>query len=657
MEVIDKDRPSQWNSILKKFRKPKIKTKKSKSESENFQFTEQEIVDEKDTNSFEETDTIVGKNTNYLEEQEIVDEKDTNSFEETDPIVEKNTNYLEEQDKKLEEFISTKESIEDKKLPPKIERYISIIKNLHQKEIGDFSRLESISHYLTDDQSLLYEDEVYLKDQFLEYKKATGINEEFEYEENLVPNKDPSEPQTILIDEAETEPTTNFKSLGVTIAKIIKDSTPHFTIGIYGEWGTGKTTLMKAIEKNLVTDGVSKTNQKILPIWFNAWQYDREENLATISLMKNVAYEMSGHSKFDPISKTILKGLTIVGKEITQNLIQEIIAKKEFENEDILEEKIGQINELYRESIYFDGLKNIKKQMEEIRKLHGKDCRVVVFIDDLDRCSPDKALEVLESIKLFLGMEGFIFVVGLSHKTVTELVTKAYAATGIRGEDYIKKIIQIPIKIPNWSQENIVDLIENKIKKNLHEKYTNFLSENSDMVAGVVDYNPRQLKRFINNVIIAFETFTSQKNSPQIKFNEIFLIKILKSEWPDFYTELVSNQDFLEIVKWILTRPKEFKKYFKYLNTFTEVDPIEKKQERFLMLNKLAERTEGRIDSRHCEILSDFDYETWIFFNHIKDVLFGIKDWNVINNIINVVEEFPYELPVGASQEKREPSK
>ena len=84
---------------------------------------------------------------------------------------------------------------------------------------------------------------------------------------------------------------------------------------------------------------------------------------------------------------------------------------------------------------------------------------------------------------------------------------------------------------------------------------------------------------------------------------------------------------------------------------------MEKKQERFLMLNKLAERTDGIIDSRHCEILSDFDYETWIFFNHVKDVLFGIKDWNVINNIINVVEEFPYELPVGASQEKHDPSK
>lgn len=628
MEVIDKDKPPQWKSIVKKIRKPKIKIKKSKSEPEIPQITKQ-IADEKDTNSFKETDTIVEKNINHLEE--------------VDKNIENDINYLEKQDKTI---------------PPKIERYISIIKNLHQKEIGDIARLDSISNYLGDGQSLLYEDEVYLKDQFLEYKKVTGITEEFEYEKNLVPNKDPSEPQTILIDDVESDPTMDFQSLSVTIANIIKDSIPHFTIGIYGEWGTGKTTLMRTIEKNLVSAEVPKTDQKILPIWFNAWQYDREENLATLSLMKNVAYEMSGHAKFDPVSKTILKGLTILGKDITQNLIQEIVANKEFGKENIIDDKIGQLNELYRESIYFDGLKKIKSQMEEIRKSFGKDFRVVIFIDDLDRCSPDKALEVLESTKLFLGMEGFIFVVGLSHKTVTKLITKAYSATGVRGEDYLKKIIQIPIKIPSWSEENIIDLIDNKIKKNLHKEYTNFLSENSDMVARVVDYNPRQLKRFVNNVIIAFETFASQKNFAKIRFNEVFLVKILKSEWPDFYGELVKNQDFLEIVKWILNRPKEFKKYFKYLNTYTEESAVEQKQQRFLMLNKLAERTEGRIDSRHCEILSDFDYETWIFFNHIKDVLFGIKDWKVLNTIINIVEEFPYELPVGSNDPKtQEPTK
>jgi len=125
-------------------------------------------------------------------------------------------------------------------------------------------------------------------------------------------------------------------------------------------------------------------------------------------------------------------------------------------------------------------------------------------------------------------------------------------------------------------------LIENKIKQNLHEEYTNFLCENSNMIAKIVENNPRQLKRFVNNVIIAFETFTSQKNSPKIKFNEIFLVKILQSEWPDFYNEMVRSYEFREIVKWMISKPKDLKKYFKYLNTYNEAEPAEKKAATFL---------------------------------------------------------------------------
>ena len=639
MEVVDKENTSNWTYFVNKFRKTKIRTN-PKLESEEEQKQEENRIDETDKPFLEEQQIIDETNKTILDEQQIIDETEQN--------------FLDEQDKKFQKlgFTSTDKPQEEDDQKHKIERCISIIKKLHQKEIGSFSRLESISNYLTDGNQLLYEDEQYLREEYKKLKEAAGLDEDFDYKKSYVPNKDASEPQTILIDDVEENPTDDFTSLSITIANIIKDSTPHFTIGIYGEWGTGKTTLMKAIEKNLTADGVLKTEQRILPVWFNAWQYDREEHLATISLMKTVAYEMAGHEKFDAISKTILKGLTILGKDLTQNLIQEIVSKGGFENEDELEEKINHLNELHRESIYFDGLKKIKQQMEQIRKSGGKDFRVVIFIDDLDRCSPDKALEILESIKLFLGMEGFIFVVGLSYKTVTELITKAYTATGVKGEDYIKKIIQIPIKIPTWSQENIVDLIENKIKKNLHEEYTDFLSQNSDMIARVVDYNPRQLKRFVNNVIIAFETFAGKANSQEIKFNEIFLVKILKTEWPDFYAEIVRNKDFLEILKWILTKPRELKRYFKYLNTYTEEGPEQQKQQRFLLLSKLAERTQGRIDSRHVEILSDFNYESWIFFAHVRDVLFGIKDWKVINTIINVVEEFSYDLPVGASQSK-----
>ena len=690
MEIVDEKKKSNWKAIVTKLRKSKIKTKpKPKSNvpdfidpkigaqyyldrynneqaykdwfDENFpDYTIEEAIEIAIPDAFSKPEL---QSNVPLEEEKKINETDTeNTDTENTDTENTDTENLDTENTDTQnitilqtELEKPNEATENNLLDYQTKRYLSIIKHLHQKEIGDFSRLESISNYLTDGKLLLFEDEQYLKDKFELYKEKTGTTEEFEYEESSVPNKDPDEPQTILIDEIESSPTNNFTSLGTTISKIIKNSTPHFTIGIYGEWGTGKTTLMKEIEKNLSTEGVFKTEQKILPVWFNAWQYDREENLATISLLKTVAYEMAGHEKFGAISKTILKGLTILGRGITQNLIQDLVAQKGFDDEEALDEKISQLNELYRESIYFDGIKRIKQQMEKIRKSAGRDYRVVIFIDDLDRCSPATALEILESIKLFLGMEGFIFVVGLSHKTVTELITGAYKATGVKGEDYIKKIIQIPIKIPVWSQENIIELIEHNIKQNLHEEYTTFLRQNSGMIARIVGNNPRQLKRFVNNVIIAFETFTNQKDSPKITFNEMFLVKILKAEWPDFYAELVQNKDFLEMVKWILKRPKELKKYFKFLNTASDDELAEKKQQRYIMLNKLAERTQGRIDSRAVEILSDFDYETWIFFNHIRDVLFGIKDWKVINNVMNIVEEIPYELPVGSSTVKKEP--
>ena len=316
--------------------------------------------------------------------------------------------------------------------------------------------------------------------------------------------------------------------------------------------------------------------QKILPIWFNAWKYEREENLATVSLLKTVGYTMANHEKYDGLSKTIFKGLTTVSKDLMQQIAMQIVSKKQEDSEKELDEKMNYVNKLYRESVYYEGLEKMKEQMQLIRE-EDKEYRVVIFIDDLDRCSPIKALEVLESIKLFLDIEGFVFVIGLSHKTVTQLISHAYQLTGVKGEDYIKKIIQIPIKIPSWSKESIIDLINNSIAPKLNSDYTRFLHQNSGMVAKVVDNNPRQLKRFINNVIIAFETFASNPGSPNIHFNEIFLAKILKSEWPDFYQEFIRNKVFRDAVNWMLTKPKQLRKYFKYLKTPTDEYPIEQK--------------------------------------------------------------------------------
>ena len=74
----------------------------------------------------------------------------------------------------------------------------------------------------------------------------------------------------IITDDVTYHPVLDFERYRGTIVNIITNSYPKFSLGIYGEWGTGKTTLMKLVEKKL-----KQAHDNILPIWFNAWRYER----------------------------------------------------------------------------------------------------------------------------------------------------------------------------------------------------------------------------------------------------------------------------------------------------------------------------------------------------------------------------------------------
>src|SRR3972149_5931542 len=117
MEVVDKENTSNWTYFVKRFRKTKTQTN-PKLESDEDQKQEENRIDETEKS--------------FLEEQQIIDENEQN--------------FLDEQDKKFQKlgFTSTDKPIDEDEQKHKIERCISIIKKLHQKEIGNFSRLESI---------------------------------------------------------------------------------------------------------------------------------------------------------------------------------------------------------------------------------------------------------------------------------------------------------------------------------------------------------------------------------------------------------------------------------------------------------------------------------------------------------------------------------
>ena len=146
--------------------------------------------------------------------------------------------------------------------------------------------------------------------------------------------------------------------------------------------------------------------------------------------------------------------------------------------------KMDILSSVDKETVYFEGIEKIENEMKKVLKSH----EIVVFIDDLDRGEPDKALEVLESIKVFLDIEGFVFIVGLSYDKIEKLLTKKFEVSGVQGKEYLRKIIQVQFSIPDWNEHAIIDFIDSiTIKKKLIPPFSDIVAENKDLIGRAVE--------------------------------------------------------------------------------------------------------------------------------------------------------------------------
>ena len=141
--------------------------------------------------------------------------------------------------------------------------------------------------------------------------------------------------------------------------------------------------------------------------------------------------------------------------------------------------------------------------------------RIVVFVDDLDRCLPENALDVLESMNLFFDVEGFVFVVGLN-QTIAELavlhkydqqVTLPPGTTPLRRTDYIKKIFQVPFALPRIGSDQLHEYL-GSVSHNAGfevDQATDFETNVRPHLAFVSSdntVNPREVKRLINTYVL-----------------------------------------------------------------------------------------------------------------------------------------------------------
>ncbi|CAM1666406.1 MAG: NTPase [Streptococcus mitis] len=280
------------------------------------------------------------------------------------------------------------------------------------------------------------------------------------------------------------------------LSNFISGCETPLTLAIQGDWGTGKTSIMYQVEEKLKEKASSNSKGKIKTIFFNTWQYsqfDMDKNLA-VTLITDLIdeLEVTDVNKIENLKKS----LAVITKSMEYLKLDFGLLNIEKINNQLLkfisnEEKSNNLKNLKQ---------NLQSMIDESIKENNYE-KIVIFIDDLDRLFPQKAIEFLEILKLFLDCRNCVFVLAIDYNVVLRGTKSKYGddLDNEKGKAFFEKIIQVPFTVPvaNYHMENFVNVSLEKI--NFH--FDNDVTKNiTQLIRDSIGNNPRSVNRLFNSV-------------------------------------------------------------------------------------------------------------------------------------------------------------
>ncbi|MBE7550465.1 MAG: hypothetical protein HS126_05245 [Anaerolineales bacterium] len=351
----------------------------------------------------------------------------------------------------------------------------------------------------------------------------------------------------VLADQPTVDDALGYQKASEALANIIIDEntdTP-LTIGVFGEWGVGKTSFLKMIEERI-------PSEKYSTVWFDPWRYD-EKQVIQAALIQTILAKIDQTTTDEGFRRQIIelsaKFLALIAAKVTEVATSGLVKPIELFNEakQIIKpgfEEIRSWNE-------------IDRTFERVVNIHvGKEGRLIIFIDDLDRCMPENAIQVLEAIKLFLAQKNCVFVLGVDKQGIENAISLRYRDNPqMSGVRYLEKIIQIPFFLPQPDPDNIKVFTQSFLGETTVYQTQRVIS------AGAVN-NPRRIKRFINTLSL-LRAIASDKDLEEPVLAKIVIIQSL---FPEFFQILCNEPEairhLMELSK--AEQPSESPKYNVY---------------------------------------------------------------------------------------------
>ena len=364
---------------------------------------------------------------------------------------------------------------------------------------------------------------------------------------------------TLLGDQPEfgEEDPLDFERVATDLTKLIlasRNRTP-FSVGIKGDWGAGKSSLMRRVDRQL------QDHKEVVRVWFNAWTSERGDTLE--GLIKSVLAELDPNIlRRKARNKKLITGVRVLTTVAAGPLRVGNVVDALWERASIDPKARNELRDLLEDTM-----------KEWVAKTpRGSDSRLLaVFVDDLDRGSPDNVFQVFEAIKLYLDAPGFVFVVGFDETIISEAILeqKKYSKS-VTSQLYLDKIVQIEYSVPQPEEPAVRAFLDRLATKS----GTDVLVDESarSLIVQGSDRNPRRLKRFINAFVLEHALKPEAAGvDPQTLIREL----ILRTYFQEFVRLYARGPDpleefsgYLRTRKWVLDvedrdpPPAEIRQFF-----------------------------------------------------------------------------------------------